>query len=61
MHAGVPVARVNAMADAAGWTTDAETGAYVPVVPAQPQEQLELMSQLQVLTDYVSHIEKEIK
>ena len=78
------------MADAAHWTTDAETGAYgplrafdlsvphaaadaaphaarahvraaVPAVVEEPTGKLELMSQLQILTDYVAHIERECK
>ena len=49
------------MADAAGWTSDAETGAYVPAVAEDSAGKLELMSQLRILTDYVAHVEKEVK
>ena len=58
---GVPVAKVNEMADAAGWTSDAETGAYVPAHVEEPSGKVELMSQLKILTDYVAHVEKEVK
>ena len=55
------VAVVNRMADAAGWTSDAESGAYVPCVTDEPPGKLNLREQLQTLTDYVAHVEKEIK
>lgn len=58
---GVPVATVHEMANAANWTTDAESGAYVPVVPEEPPGKPALLEQLSVLTDFVSHIEKEVK
>ena len=58
---GVPVGKVNEMADASHWTTDAETGAYVPVSVEPPVGKVELMAQLKVLTDYVAHVEKELK
>lgn len=58
---GAPVAKVNEMADAAHWTTDAETGAYVPAFVDEPQGKVELMAQLQILTDYAAHVERELK
>ena len=48
-------------ANAANWTTDAESGAYVPVVPEEPPGKPALLEQLSVLTDFVAHIEKEVK
>ena len=59
--AGVPVATVSQMADAAGWTSDLETGAYVPVATEAPGGKVDLMAQLKTLTDYVAHVEKELK
>ena len=53
--------KVHEMADAAGWTSDAETGAYVPAIAEEPAGKLELMSQLKILTDFVAHVEKEVK
>lgn len=93
LAAGVPVAKVQQMADAAGWTSDVETGAYgaplrrahahtplaltrvgwalltsfapraaaVPATPTEPAGKVELMPQLKILTDYVAHVEKELK
>ena len=49
------------MADAAGWTSDVETGAYVPVATEPPGGKVDLMAQLKTLTDYVAHVEKELK
>ena len=60
-HAGVPVATVSQMADAAGWTSDLETGAYVPVATEAQGGKVDLMAQLKTLTDYVAHVEKELK
>lgn len=54
---GVPVARVQEMAAAAGWTTDSELDAYVPKEVAEPESKLALHEQLKVLTDYVAHVE----
>ena len=53
--------KVSELADAAGWTSDAETGAYVPASVEEPAGKVELMAQLKVLTDYVAHVEKEVK
>ena len=49
------------MANAAGWPVDAESGAYVPQREEEPKGKPQLMEQLEVLTDYVAHIEKECK
>jgi len=58
---GVPVETVHQMANAAGWTTDAESGAYVPcaaeTVPTKPA----LAETLSRLTDYVAFVERELK
>jgi len=58
---GAPVGKIAQMADAACWTTDAETGAYVPATAEDPTGKVELMAQLQILTDYVAHVEREVK
>jgi hypothetical protein len=59
--AGVPMAAVTEMANAANWTTDAESGAYVPAPKEEATGKPQLTEQLSALTDYVAHIEQEIK
>jgi len=58
---GVPVSTVQQMANAAGWTTDAESGAYVPCGGDEPKTKPALAETLSRLTDYVAHVEREIK
>jgi COP9 signalosome complex subunit 8 len=59
---GVPEARVHELAEKAGWTVDAEEpGVYLPVAPEVPPETIELPAQLEKLTNYVAHIEKELR
>ena len=58
---GISVDKVHEMANAAGWTVDAESGAYAPSVAEAPKGKPELMQQLSILTDYVAHMEKEVK
>ena len=58
---GVPPAKVAALADAANWTTDAETGAYMPAPVEEQAGTVEMRSQLKILTDYVAHVERELK
>ena len=58
---GVPAAKVAALADAANWTTDAETGAYMPAPVEEQAGTVEMRSQLKILTDYVAHVERELK
>ena len=58
---GVSVAKFSEMANAAGWTVDAESGAYVPHKEEETERKPQMMEQLQMLTDYVAHIEKEVK
>ena len=61
LHAGVPTETINQMASSAGWTTDAESGAYLPCVPDEPKARPPLYEMLTRLTDYVAHVEKEVK
>ena len=58
---GVPVDTVQQMANDAGWTTDAESGAFVPCVPEEPKPSRELTETLGRLTDYIAHVERELK
>ena len=57
----MPLARVHEMANAANWTVDAESGAYVPAAAEEAKGKPALLEQLARLTDYVAHIEKEVK
>eukprot|EP00320_Phaeocystis_rex_P014269 CAMPEP_0119079104 /NCGR_PEP_ID=MMETSP1178-20130426/104866_1 /TAXON_ID=33656 /ORGANISM="unid sp, Strain CCMP2000" /LENGTH=203 /DNA_ID=CAMNT_0007061601 /DNA_START=21 /DNA_END=632 /DNA_ORIENTATION=- len=58
---GVAEARVHELANAAGWTADAVSGAYKPVQPDGEREHTVKLEQLQTLTAYVSHLEQEIR
>ena len=58
---GVPVDTIQQMANAASWTTDAESGALVPFKVEAPQTKPALAETLSRLTDYVAHVEREFK
>ena len=58
---GVPEQKIHEMAAAAGWTTDAESGAYVPSAPEPAAAKPALLAQLELLTSYVAHVDKELK
>lgn len=58
---GVPAARVHELANAAGWTADAVSGAYKPVQPEGESQHTVKLEQLQTLTSYISHLEQEIR
>ena len=58
---GVPAAKVHELANAAGWTADAVSGAYKPVQPEGESHHTVKLEQLQTLTAYVSHLEQEIR
>lgn len=58
---GVPVDAIAQMASAAGWTTDAETGAWKPKAEVAKDPSPPSASHLSKLTDYVAHIDVEIK
>ena len=58
---GVPAARVRELANAAGWTADAVSGAYKPVQPEGEGQHTVKLEQLQTLTSYISHLEQEIR
>ena len=58
---GVPLDTVHQMASAAGWTTDAESGAYVPcAAPDEAKARPPVVETLAMLTDYVAHVEKSL-
>ena len=58
---GVPVAKIDELAAAANWPTDAESGAYRPCAPDVDDAPPMMMEQLGRLTNYVAHIEREVK
>lgn len=58
---GVPLDTVHQMASAQGWTTDAETGAYIPSAPEEAKVRQPLFDTLDRLTDYVAHVDREIR
>jgi len=58
---GVPIETVHQTASEQEWTTDAETGAYVPGPPADPKAQPALVETLERLTAYVAHVEREVR
>ena len=60
-RSGVSVERILELAYAAGWTTDAESGAYVPSATEQLKPRPEFAEMLTRLTDYVAHAERELK
>lgn len=43
------------------WTTDAESGAYVPGPAPEPKAQPALAETLERLTAYVAHVEREVR
>jgi len=58
---GVPVAKVHEFASAAGWTADAVSGFYKPLQPESDKQQSVKLEQLQKLTNYVAHLEQEVR
>ena len=56
---GVPVQTVHEMATAASWTTDAESGAYVPVAN-ESAAKAPFMQKLERFTEYIAHVEKDM-
>ncbi len=58
---GVSEERAHELATGAGWTVDAESGGYVPLVPERPKTKPEMLEQLELLTSYVAHVDKELK
>ena len=61
---GVPVATVHDFASAAGWTADAVSGFFKPLQPEsekQQKHQSVKLQQLQQLTNYVAHLEQEVR
>jgi COP9 signalosome complex subunit 8 len=58
---GVPTAKIHELANAAGWTADAVSGAYKPLQAESESQHTVKLEQLQQLTSYVSHLEQEIR
>jgi len=57
---GVSEATAAELAASAGWTLNAESGFYTPLVAPRDQQRSTGLEQLQTLTDYVAHVEYEI-
>jgi len=56
---GIPVQAVHEMATAANWTTDAESGAYVPVAE-ETAAKAPFIQKLERFTEYIAHVEKDM-
>ncbi|KAL3922637.1 MAG: hypothetical protein SGPRY_004486, partial [Prymnesium sp.] len=57
---GVEQSTAQSLANAAGWTVNAESGLYTPSVPQQEKHRASGLDQLQTLTNYVAHVEYEV-